>query len=81
LQALALPPDATLWTRLAPRIDCALERLRTKQRNAVLLGTFLNQRFCFPGEIFGIGLRLRASGGRNRPAPEGKPLTHGFRNT
>ena len=29
----ALPPDATLWTRLAPQIDRALERLRTKQRN------------------------------------------------
>src|SRR6185295_18803683 len=38
----ALPPDATLWTRLAPQIDRALERLRTKQRNAVLLCTFLN---------------------------------------
>src|SRR6185503_8791061 len=29
----ALPPDATLWTRLAPPIDRALDRLRTKQRN------------------------------------------------
>src|SRR5262245_42389786 len=38
----ALPPDATLWTRLAPQIDRALERLRTKQRNAVLLCAFLN---------------------------------------
>ena len=34
--------DATLWTRLAPHIDRALERLRTKQRNAVLLCTLLN---------------------------------------
>src|SRR5436190_17647721 len=32
----ALPLDATLWTCLAPQIDRALERLRTKQRNAVL---------------------------------------------
>src|SRR6185369_2410534 len=38
----ALPPDATLWTRLAPQFDRALDRLRTKQRNAVLLCAFLN---------------------------------------
>src|SRR6185369_16895368 len=38
----ALPSDATLWTRLAPQMDHALERLRTKQRNAVLLCAFLN---------------------------------------
>jgi RNA polymerase sigma factor (sigma-70 family) len=38
----ALSPDATLWTRLAPQMDRALERLRTKQRNAVLLCAFLN---------------------------------------
>jgi RNA polymerase sigma factor (sigma-70 family) len=38
----ALPSDATLWTRLAPQMDRALERLRTKQRNAVLLCAFLN---------------------------------------
>lgn len=37
-----LPPDATMWTRLAPRMDRALERLRTKQRDAVLLRSFLN---------------------------------------
>src|ERR1044071_3531155 len=33
----ALPPDATLWNRLAPQMDRALERLRTKQRSAVRL--------------------------------------------
>jgi RNA polymerase sigma factor (sigma-70 family) len=38
----ALPPDATLWTRLAPQMDRALERLRTNQRYAVLLCAFLN---------------------------------------
>lgn len=38
----ALPPEATLWTRLAPQMDRAMERLRTKQRNAVLLCAFLN---------------------------------------
>src|SRR5262245_47936940 len=38
----ALPPDATLWTRVAPQIDRALERLPTKVRNAVLLCAFLH---------------------------------------
>lgn len=38
----ALPPDATLWTRFAPRMDRALERLSSRQRNAVLLCSFLN---------------------------------------
>src|ERR1051325_4563552 len=38
----ALPPDATVWTRLAPQMDRALERLRTKPRNALLLCAFLN---------------------------------------
>jgi len=37
----ASAPDARLWTRLAPEMDRALERLRTKQRNAVLLCAFL----------------------------------------
>jgi DNA-directed RNA polymerase specialized sigma24 family protein len=37
-----LPPNATLWTRLTPQIDRALERLRMKQRNSVLLCAFLN---------------------------------------
>src|SRR4051794_13444042 len=41
----ALPPDATLWTRFAPQIDRALERLPTKQRNAVLLCAFLIHDF------------------------------------
>src|SRR5258706_15416249 len=47
----ALPPDATLWTRLAPQIDRALERLRTKQRNAVLLCAFLNHDFASAAKI------------------------------
>lgn len=38
----ASPPDATLWERAAPEIDFALERLSTKQRDAVLLCNFLN---------------------------------------
>jgi RNA polymerase sigma factor (sigma-70 family) len=46
-----LPPDATLWTRLAPQMDCALERLRTKQRNAVLLCAFLNHDFASAAKV------------------------------
>src|SRR5262245_1939514 len=38
----SLPLGAPLWTRVAPKIDRALERLRSKQRNAVLLRAFLN---------------------------------------
>jgi RNA polymerase sigma factor (sigma-70 family) len=34
--------EEALWPRLAPQMDCALDRLRTKQRNAVLLCAFLN---------------------------------------
>jgi RNA polymerase sigma factor (sigma-70 family) len=47
----ALPPDATLWARLAPQIDRALERLRTKQRNAVLLCAFLNHDFASAAKV------------------------------
>jgi len=47
----ALPPDATLWTRLAPQMDRAVERLRTKQRNAVLLCAFLNHDFASAAKI------------------------------
>src|SRR6188474_2040377 len=47
----ALPPDATLWTRLTPQMDRALERLGTKQRNAVLLCAFLNHDFASAAKI------------------------------
>jgi len=47
----ALPSDATLWTRLAPQMDRALERLRTKQRNAVLLCAFLNHDFASAAKV------------------------------
>src|SRR5882672_684241 len=47
----AFPPDATLWTRLAPQIDRALERLRTKQRNVVLLCAFLNHDFASAAKV------------------------------
>ena len=47
----ALPPDATLWTRFAPQMDRALEGLRTKQRNAVLLCAFLNHDVAFAAKI------------------------------
>src|SRR6185503_10504332 len=48
---LSLPPDATLWTRLAPQMDRALERLGTKQRNAVLLCAFLNRDFASAAKV------------------------------
>jgi RNA polymerase sigma factor (sigma-70 family) len=47
----ALPPDATLWIRLAPQIDRSLERLRTKQRNAVLLCAFLKHDFASAAKV------------------------------
>lgn len=47
----ALPPDAPLWARLAPPMDRALDRLRTKQRNAVLLCAFLNHDAAFAATI------------------------------
>jgi hypothetical protein len=47
----ALPSDATLWTRLAPQMDRALERLQTKQRNAVLLSAFLNHDFASAAKV------------------------------
>src|SRR6266511_565573 len=31
------PPDATLWTRVAPKLDAAIDRLSARQRDAVLL--------------------------------------------
>src|ERR1051325_5557463 len=36
------PPDATLWVQIGPGIDRALDRLPVRQRNAVLLCSFLN---------------------------------------
>jgi DNA-directed RNA polymerase specialized sigma24 family protein len=36
-------PDEPLWTRAAPVIDRALQRLSAKRRNAVLLCAFLNR--------------------------------------
>src|SRR5687768_4749987 len=47
--------NQTLWTRVAPRMDRALERIRTKQRNAVLLCAFLKHDFSSAAKV------LRAS--------------------
>lgn len=52
-----LPPDATLWTRLAPQMDRAVERLRPRQRNAVLLCAFLNHDFASAAKILRTGER------------------------
>ena len=76
----ALPPDATLWTRLAPQMDRALERLRTKQRNAVLLCAFLNHDFASAAKVLrtserrvekrvGRGMKKLANRLRKRRAP------------
>jgi len=76
----ALPPDATLWTRLAPQMDRALERLRTKQRNAVLLCAFLNHDFASAAKVLrtserrvekrvGRGMKKLAIRLRKRRAP------------
>jgi RNA polymerase sigma factor (sigma-70 family) len=76
----ALPPDATLWTRLAPQMDRALERLRTKQRNAVLLCAFLNHDFASAAKVLrtsdrrvekrvGRGMKKLAKRLRKRRAP------------
>src|SRR5580765_1447613 len=75
-----LPPNATLWTRLAPQIDRALERLRTRQRNAVLLCVFLNHDFGSAAKILrtseqrvekrvGRGMRKLANRLEKRRAP------------
>jgi RNA polymerase sigma factor (sigma-70 family) len=45
------PPEATLWTRLAPQIERALERLRTKQRDALLLCVVLNHDFASAAKV------------------------------
>src|SRR6185295_11037743 len=77
---IALPPDATLWTRLAPQMDRALERLRTKQRNAVLLCAFLNHDFASAAKVLrtseqrvekrvGRGMKNLASKLRKHRAP------------
>jgi RNA polymerase sigma factor (sigma-70 family) len=49
------PADGSLWKRVGPRIDRALKRLSSRQRNAVLLCAFLNHDFASAARI------LRAS--------------------
>src|SRR5436190_14847343 len=49
--------DATLWSCLAPQMDRALERLRTKQRDAVLLCAFLNHDFASAARVLGTSER------------------------
>jgi RNA polymerase sigma factor (sigma-70 family) len=44
--------DATLWSRLVPQIDRALDRLRKKQRNAVMLCAFLNHDVASAAKVF-----------------------------
>lgn len=79
-----LPPDSTLWTRLAPQMDRALERLRTKERNAVLLCAFLKHDFPSAAKVlrtserrvekrFGRGMKILA----NRLGKRGAPVDPG----
>ena len=73
-------PDATLWTRLAPEIDRALERMRTKQRDAVLLRAFLKHDVASAAKVlrtnerrvekrFNRGTKILAGRLRKRRAP------------
>ena len=48
-----LPADAPLWARIAPEIDCALDPLASKQRDAVLLCCFLNHSTGSAAQILG----------------------------
>ena len=47
----ALPQTVALWTRLAPHIDRALERLPMKQRDALLLCAFLSHDFASAAKV------------------------------
>jgi DNA-directed RNA polymerase specialized sigma24 family protein len=38
-----LPPETGLWSRVAPELDAAIDRLSAAQRNAVLLRVLLNR--------------------------------------
>jgi DNA-directed RNA polymerase specialized sigma24 family protein len=76
----ALTTDSALWTRLAPEMDRALERLRTNQRNAVLSCAFLNHNFASAAKVlrtserrvekrFGCGMKNLAKRLGKRRAP------------
>jgi DNA-directed RNA polymerase specialized sigma24 family protein len=65
-----LSPDASLWERVAPRIDRALERLSSRRRNAVLLRGFLNYDSASAAKI----LRTRERGAEKRFAAGMKKL-------
>jgi DNA-directed RNA polymerase specialized sigma24 family protein len=57
-----VPPDATLWQRVAPDIDAAMGRLSVAQRNAVLLRYLLN----LDGEATAAILRTNERRARKR---------------
>jgi spore coat protein CotH/DNA-directed RNA polymerase specialized sigma24 family protein len=63
-----LAPEATLWTRVAPELDGALERLPAAKRNAVLLRVLLNR-----------GLESVAGTLRTNELRAGKLLDRGLR--
>lgn len=63
--------DTTLWTRLAPQMDRALERLRPRQRDAVLLCAFLDHKIASAAKVLRTSERRvekRVGRGMNRLA-------------
>jgi DNA-directed RNA polymerase specialized sigma24 family protein len=64
----SLPLAALLWTRVAPDIDRAVQRLSAKRRNAVLLCAFLNHDVTSAASIL-----------RTRPQRVEKRATRGVR--
>lgn len=61
-------PDEPLWTRVAPALDRALQRLSAKRCNAVLLCAFLNHDVTSAASIL-----------RTRPQRVAKRITRGMR--
>ena len=67
----SLPPEAPLWVRVAPKIDAALGRLPTAQRDAVLLRVLLNRELDSAAAILRTSERRatrRVEGGLKRLA-------------
>ena len=60
------PSDATLWTRIAPEVDRALDRLPSAQRHAVLLLTLLQLDCNSAAQI--LHTKERRAGKRNARA-------------
>lgn len=68
-------PDAALWTRVAPEIDAALDRLPSRVRDAMLLHTLLN----YDADAVAKILRTRESRVRKRVARGWKKVARRIR--